>query len=93
MRTCDDCPMPEAIANVEGNVPLYSLVKHAVIETAHAMGDESRLARLRARHEADGALGVFQSALKCAECTVGLCLIIDGRDTQWQVGGGAKLPD
>jgi hypothetical protein len=87
MRHCDECEMPEAILGVEGNLALYSVFKHAIMETRATWGDEERLEQMRVSHEDQGTLGVFDAALKCIRCPVGMGLVIDGRDTVRRVGG------
>lgn len=86
MRHCDQCDMPNAL-DAAGDHASYSLVKHAIIETRSCWDDPEALEYMRAKHEGYGTLEVFEAALKCIRCSEGMCLILDGTDTQWRVGG------
>lgn len=87
IRTCDDCDMPCAIETTPDDTALYSVIKHTVMETKLDWNDQASLGYMRARHEENGTAAIFDAALRCIRCTVGLTLVIGGQDTQWQVGG------
>ena len=87
MRHCDPCEMPAALETAPESAALYSVTKHAIMETRADWDYPEGLQFMRERHEAAGTIDVFNAALKCIRCAEGITLIIDGRDTSWRVGG------
>ena len=89
MRHCDPCDMPEALAMTRD--PSYSLLKHVIIESRARADDPAELEGMRAKFEARGVVEIFDAAQKCIRCAEGMCLIINGQDTNWQVGGSLAV--
>ncbi len=89
MRHCDPCDMPEALT--EAQDPSYSLLKHAIVESRARADDPLELEGMRAKFEARGAVDIFDAAQKCIRCAEGMCLLIDGNETSWQVGGSLAV--
>ena len=86
MSHCDTCEMSAALEVQAENVALYSVTKHAIMETRANWDNPEGLEFMRNRHEKGGTIAVFEAALKCIHCAEGLCLLVDGRQT-WRVGG------
>jgi len=91
MRHCGPCDMPEALQRVSDDTALYSVVKHAIVETKLAWGNEDSLDQMRAAHEDQGTVPIFEAALKCIRCAEGMCLLISGEETPWSVGGNQAV--
>ena len=91
MRHCDPCEMPSALQSAPDSAALYSVTKHAIMETQAEWDNPDGLEFMRARHEENGTIEVFEAALKCIRCAEGLSLIIDGRETGWRVGGNRAV--
>lgn len=89
MRHCDPCEMPEAMQSTRD--PSYSLLKHVIIESRHCASDPEALEYIRIQLEARGATEVFDAAQKCIRCAEGMCLLINGSETGWQVGGSLAV--
>mgnify|MGYP001583784400 FL=1 len=78
--------MPDALISA-GERGSYSVIKHAIIESRECKEDPEALEYMRAKHEAHGTLEVFEAAQKCVRCAEGMCLLINGNETGWKVGG------
>lgn len=85
MRHCDPCEMPQALRDTDD--PSYSELKHMIIESRHCAGNEAEIEQMRLAWEARGRGEMFDTAQKCIRCAEGMCLIIEGRETGWRVGG------
>ncbi len=93
MRHCDPCKLPDALSASDQQMFRYSMIKHLIIESRACWDDPEAIEHIRMKYEERGSLEVFEAAQQCIRCAEGICLLIEGNETSWKVGGAFRVVD